>query len=168
MLKGAEQDLFEFFKENMESEASIIYKKEPGMDGNETLKISGFGAVLFDGVCTILKGLAVAEAKQNGNDDMAAEYVDLVYKMVSRELINIDKGTPQNETSEKTDKTRVISLRPGQTIRFESGASDNWIRLEIREVHILEKLVVLKGKSNGYQEDYSFQPDEMVEVLDGR
>lgn len=166
MLRGTEQDLFEFIKKNMESEASIIYKKEPGMDGNETLKISGFGSILFDGVCTILKELAVAEAKQNGNDDMAAEYVDLVYKMVSRELINMDKGTPQNETSEKTNKTRVISLRPGQTVRFESGATDNWIRLEIQKVHIFEKQVVLKGKSNGYQDDYSFQPDEMVEVPD--
>lgn len=166
MLKGTEQDLFEFIKGKMESEASIIYKKELGMDGNETLKISGFGAILFDGVCTILKELAVAEAKQNGNDDMAAEYVDLVYKVVSRELINRDKGTPQNETSEKTNKTCAISLRPGQTVRFESGASDNWIRLEIREVHIFEKQVTLKGKSNGYQDDYSFQPDELVEVLD--
>lgn len=166
MLKGTEQDLFEFIKGKMESEASIIYKKELGMDGNETLKISGFGAILFDGVCTILKELAVADAKQNGNDDMAAEYVDLVYKVVSRELINMDKGTPQNETSEKTNKTRAISLRPGQTVRFESGASDNWIRLEIREVHIFEKQVTLKGKSNGYQDDYSFQPDELVEVLD--
>lgn len=168
MLKGAEQDLFEFFKENMESEASITYKKEQGMDGKTTLQVRGFGAMLFDGVCAILKELAVAEAKQNRNDDMAAEYVDLVCKMVSRELINMDKGTPQNETSEKTNKTRVISLRPGQTVRFESGATDNWIRLEIREVHIFEKQVVLKGKSNGYQDDYSFQPDEMVEVLNGR
>lgn len=168
MLTVSKKEFNEFYRESMESEASIIYKKEPGMDGNTTLQVSGFGAMLFDGVCTILKELAVAEAKQNGNDDMAAEYVDLVYKMASRELINMNKGTPQNETSEKTNKTRAISLRPGQTVRFEFGSSDNWIRLEIQEVHIFDKQVVLKGRSNGYQDDYSFQPDEMVEVLNGR
>lgn len=166
MLKGTEQDLFEPFKENMESEASITYKKEQGMDGKTTLQVSGFGAMLFDGVCTILKEIAAAEAKQDGNDDIAAKYVHLVCKMVSEELISMDKGTPQNETLEKTNKTRAISLRPGQTIRFEFGALDNWARLEIREVHIFEKQVTLIGKSNGYQDDYSFHPDEMVEVLD--
>lgn len=166
MLKGTERDLFEYFKENMESEASITYKKEQGMDGETTLQVSGFGAMLFDGVCTILKEIAATGAKQNGNDDIAAEYVGLVCKMVSEELIRMDKGTPQNETSEKTNKTRATNLRPGQTVRFELGALDNWIRLEIREVHIFEKQVVLKGKGNGYQDDYSFQPDEMVEVLD--
>lgn len=65
-------------------------------------------------------------------------------------------------------KVKAKELRSGQVIRFEFGAPDNWIRLEIREVYNYERQVLLKGKSNGYQDDYSFQPDEMVEVLDGR
>lgn len=65
-------------------------------------------------------------------------------------------------------KIKAKELRPGQTIQFEFGAPDNWLRLEIYEVHIYEKQVLLKGKSNGYQDDYSFQPDELAEVLDGR
>lgn len=63
-------------------------------------------------------------------------------------------------------KLKAKDLRVGQTIRFEFGAPDNWISLEIREVYAFGKQVLLKGKSNGYQDDYSFQPDEMVEVLD--
>lgn len=86
MLKRAEEDLFEFFKENMGSEASIAYKKEQGMDGNTTLQVSGFGAMLFDGACTILKELAVAEAKRAGSPEMAAEYVQLVCSMVTSEM----------------------------------------------------------------------------------
>lgn len=63
---------------------------------------------------------------------------------------------------------RAAELHPGQVIRFEFGTPDNWIRLEIREVYNYERQVLLKGKNNGYQDDYSFRPDEMVEVLDGR
>lgn len=77
-----------------------------------------------------------------------------------------EPGSRMSESMCGKRMARAADLRPGQTVRFESGASDNWIRLEIREVHIFERQVVLKGKSNGYQDDYSFQPDEMVEVLD--
>lgn len=77
-----------------------------------------------------------------------------------------DSRMPEPMRGKRT--ARAVDLRPGQAIQFEFGAPDNWIRLEIREVHIYEKQVLLKGKGNGYQDDYSFQPDEMVEVLDGR
>lgn len=63
-------------------------------------------------------------------------------------------------------KLKAKDLRAGQTIRFEFGVPGNWIRLEIQEAHAFGRQVLLKGKSNGYQDDYSFQPDEMVEVLD--
>lgn len=92
MLKGEEQDLFEFFKENMESEASIIYKKEPGMDGNTTLQVSGFGAMLFDGACIILKKLAMADAKQCGDEAGVIRYVDLVRDVVVQEIMQ-ETGT---------------------------------------------------------------------------
>lgn len=95
MLKGEEQDLFEFFKENMESEASIIYKKEPGMDGNTTLQVSGFGAMLFDGACIILKKLAMADAKQCGDEAGVIRYVDLVRDVVVQEIMQ-ETGTGRN------------------------------------------------------------------------
>lgn len=65
-----------------------------------------------------------------------------------------------------TGDVMAKDLRPGQTIRFEFGVPDNWVRLEIREVHVFEKQVTLTGKSNGWQDDYHFQPEDMVEVLD--
>ncbi|PNV62242.1 hypothetical protein C0033_09010 [Clostridium sp. chh4-2] len=63
------------------------------------------------------------------------------------------------------DKVRVTELRPGQTIRFESGTPDNWVKLKIHEVHHFEKMVMLVGDSTGWQNDYSFRQDEMVEVV---
>ncbi len=77
-----------------------------------------------------------------------------------------EPGNRIPEPEGRKHAARAADLRPGQNVRFEFGAPDNWTKLEIREVHIFEKQVTLKGKSNGYQDDYSFQPDELVEVLD--
>lgn len=77
-----------------------------------------------------------------------------------------EPGNRIQEPEGKKNTARAADLRPGQTIRFEFGAPGNWLQLEIREVHIFEKQVTLKGKGNGYQDDCSFQPDELVEVLD--
>lgn len=59
---------------------------------------------------------------------------------------------------------RAKDLQVGQTIRFEYGMEDNWMQFTIREIHVYKKQVVLIGKG-GYQDDYSFRPEEMVEVI---
>lgn len=62
---------------------------------------------------------------------------------------------------------KARDLKPGQAIRFEFGAPENWITLKIQEVHLFEKMVTLEGKNTGFQQDYSFNLDEEVEVIAG-
>lgn len=63
---------------------------------------------------------------------------------------------------------RAKDLRPGQTIRFEFGAPDNWVTMHIERIEPFDKMLILFGKNNGYQDDYSFRPEDLVEVLDGK
>lgn len=86
MLSMAEKVLCECFKKEMESEVSMVYKKEAGIDGKTTLSAIGSGPMLFDGICTILKKIAQAEGKNMGNPQAATEYVKLVCSMVCEEL----------------------------------------------------------------------------------
>lgn len=161
MVNCSENDFCQFMTENLKSDVLIEYKKEAGMDGKISLQVSGTGAMLFDGICVILKELALAEAKEAANPEIAGEYVNLVNQMVIGEIME-KLGFKENGRK----KASVTELKPGQTIRFEFGAPDNWLRLKIREIHIFENQVTLTGKNNGYQDDYSFKPMETVEVLD--
>lgn len=62
----------------------------------------------------------------------------------------------------------AVDLKPKQTIRFEFGFPGNWVRMKIERIHQFDKQIILFGKNDGYQDDYSFEPDEMVELLNGR
>lgn len=86
MVNISEKELEGFFRESMDSEVSIIYKKEAGMDGDTTLQIIGPGSMLFDGICTVLKELALAEAKEHGNGELAVKYAQTVCSIVCSEL----------------------------------------------------------------------------------
>jgi hypothetical protein len=59
----------------------------------------------------------------------------------------------------------VKDLRPGQTIRFEFGVPDNWVTMHIERIEPFDKMLTLFGKNNGYQDDYSFRPEDVVEVI---
>lgn len=61
--------------------------------------------------------------------------------------------------------TMVKDLQLGQTIRFEFGAPNNCVTLHIERIESFEKMVMLIGKNNGFQRDYSFRPEDMVEVV---
>lgn len=60
--------------------------------GNIACEITGTGPLLFDGICTILKALALEENRKNGTD--AGEYVRFVAEMVLYEL-GTKKSTPK-------------------------------------------------------------------------
>lgn len=62
---------------------------------------------------------------------------------------------------------RAADLKPKQTVRFEFGVPGNWVRMKIERIHQFDKQIILFGKNDGYQDDYSFEPDEMVELLNG-
>lgn len=63
-------------------------------------------------------------------------------------------------------EVKAKELKPGQTIRFEFGCPDNWVTLHIERIEPFEKMIVLIGENNGFQRDYSFRPEDMVEVVD--
>lgn len=86
MLSMTEKTLCECFKKEIESEVSIVYKKEAGIDGKTTLSANGSGPMLFHGICTILKKIAQAEGAQMGNPQTATKYVKLVCSTVCEEL----------------------------------------------------------------------------------
>lgn len=154
-----EKDFVQFMDENMNSAAHIEFKKEAGSEGKTAVRIEGHGGLLFYGMCTLLKELARSEAKTAGEDEMAKGYVNLVCKTVIEEMGMDTAREPER------NEIRVTDLKPGQTIRFEFGAPDNWVRLTIRTIQHFENQVILTGCNTGFQYDYSFRPNEMVEVV---
>lgn len=87
--------------------------------------------------------------------------MDGVLGIVNTDYV-VDAGTADLKPISK--RVPAKDLQTGQTIRFEYGMEDNWVQFTIRGIHIFEKQVVLIGKG-GYQDDYSFRPEEMVEVI---
>lgn len=86
MLNISEDEFGGFVREALDSEVSITYKKGAGADGAVTLCASGLGGMLFDGACTILKELAMEDARRCGNVEMAAGYVQAVCSIVLDEM----------------------------------------------------------------------------------
>lgn len=71
----------------------------------------------------------------------------------------------QQVTPAAIGDVRAKDLHPGQTIRFEFGAPHNWVTMHIERIEPFDKMLTLFGKNNGYQDDYSFRPDDVVEVI---
>lgn len=86
MLNIPEHEFGEFVRETLDSEAYITYEKGAGADGAVTLCVSGLGGMLFDGACTILKEIAMEDARRRGNVEMAVGYVQAVCNIVLGEI----------------------------------------------------------------------------------
>ena len=62
-------------------------------------------------------------------------------------------------------RVRAKELKTGQTIRVEYGDYDNWKKFTIDEVHVFEKMILTKCHAGEDKEDFSWRPEEFVEVM---
>lgn len=59
---------------------------------------------------------------------------------------------------------KASELKPGQTVRVEYGDYGNYARFQIDEVHVFEKMTVVKCHAGDIQANLAWQNEEMVEV----
>lgn len=88
-IRNDEEDVRDYLDACAKQEAHIELHNNYG---NTACEINGTGPLLFDGVCTILKALALEENRKNGTD--AGGYVRFVAEMVLYEL-EVKESTPK-------------------------------------------------------------------------
>lgn len=60
---------------------------------------------------------------------------------------------------------KASELKPGQTVQVEYGDYGNFVKFQIDEVHVFEKMTLVRCHSGDMQTDLSWQNEELVEVI---